>query len=72
MKKVYRTDVENYTGRKQTNYSYSDIVQIDVPKWHQVLNKVQNWLGKETPNKYKDPYSDPRVIVNFKGKNNGE
>ena len=67
MKKVYSTPVEDYTGKKRTNYSYNDMVQIDVPKWHQVLNKVQNWMGKERPNPYKDPYSDPRVIVNFRG-----
>ena len=65
MKKVYSMPVEDYTGKKRTNYSYSDAVQVDVPKWHQALNKVQNWLGKERPNKYPDVYSDPRVIMNF-------
>jgi hypothetical protein len=69
VKKVYRTPVEDYTGKKRTNYSYNDMVQLDVPKWHQVLNKVQNWLGYESkPNPYPDVYSDPRVIMNFKEK----
>ena len=66
LKKVYKTNVENYTGKKQTNHSYSDIVQIPVPKWHQVLNSIQDWAGGKK--KVVDPYNDPSVIVNFKGK----
>lgn len=63
MKKVYTMPVEDYSGKKpRTNYSYSDVVQINVPKWHQALNKVQNWLG--TDKKPRDPWTDPRVIRN--------
>jgi hypothetical protein len=65
LKKIYTTDVQNYTGKKQTNHSYSDIVQVNVPLWHRVLNKVQNWAG--TDKKPRDPYTDPRVIRNFTG-----
>ena len=37
------------------------------PKWHSVLNPIQNWGKKpidlKTPNK-----NDPRIIWNFTGK----
>lgn len=65
-KKVYATPVEDYTGKKRTNYSYNDVVQVDVPKWHQVLNKVQNWLG--STKKPIDPYNHPGVILNAREK----
>ena len=68
LKKVYKTKVEDYSGNKpRTNYSYSDVVQVNVPRWHQALNKVQDWAAG-TNSKPIDPYNDPRVIVNFKGK----
>jgi hypothetical protein len=66
LKKVHKLEVQDYTGKKRSNYSYSDVVQINVPKWHQVLNNIQDWAGSKK--KIVDPYNDPSVIVNFKGK----
>ena len=64
--KIYKTEVQDYTGKPRSNYSYSDVVQVNVPKGRRLafelgrklssLSPLPKTLDMKNPNK-----NDPRV-----------
>jgi hypothetical protein len=65
-KKIYRTEVQDYTGKPRTNYSYSDVVQVNVPKGRRFafelgrklasLSSLPKIIDMKNPDK-----NDPRI-----------
>lgn len=69
MKKIYKTDVQDYTGKPRSNYSYSDVVQVNVPRGRRLAFELGRKLASLSPLPktidMKNPdKNDPRVIIN--------